>query len=79
MINTRHMMLVSRKSIQLMRTRRLCHWVPKGSYHIRTPHKEWESKQIYLIHRNKCKETTKMDKQRNNPQIKKGGISRKKK
>ena len=43
----------------------LCHWILQDTYYIRPHHQDRESKQLYLIHRNKHREAAKMRRQRN--------------
>ena len=56
-------------STQLGRQGRLCHWILQNTYYIRPHYQDMESKQLYLIHRNKDKDT-KMRRQRNMVQMK---------
>ena len=41
-----------------------------GHYYIRTRYQDMESKQLYIIHRNKHRQATKMKRQRNMAQMK---------
>ena len=45
-------------------------WTLQDTYYIRTHYQETESKQLYLIHRNKYREAAKMRRQRNKAQMK---------
>ena len=47
-----------------------CHWTLQDTYNIRQYYQDTESKQLYIIHRKKCKETTKTRRQRNMAQMK---------
>ena len=38
---------------------RLCHWILQDTYYIRPHYQDRESKQLYLIHRNKYREAAK--------------------
>ena len=57
-------------SIQLRTLRRLHHWLPQDSYHVRPPHKDRKSKQIYIIHGSNQKKGSSKGRQRNNLQTK---------
>ena len=48
----------------------LCHWTLQDTYYIRPHYQDMESKQLYLIHRNKYREAAKMGRQRNMAQMK---------
>ena len=48
----------------------MCHWILQDTYYIRPHYQETESEQLYLIHRNKCKEDAKMSRQTNMAQMK---------
>ena len=48
----------------------LCHWTLQDTYYIRPHNQDTESKQLYLIHRNKHKEAAKKRRQRNMAQMK---------
>ena len=47
----------------------MCHWNLQDTYYIRPHYQDMESKQLYLIHRNKHKEAAKMRRQRNTAQM----------
>ena len=49
---------------------RLCHWTLEDTYYIRPHYQDTESKQLYLIHRNKHREAVKTMRQRNMAQMK---------
>ena len=49
---------------------RLCHWTLQDTYYIRPCYKDTESKQLYLIHRNKHREAAKTKRQRIMAQMK---------
>ena len=49
---------------------RLCHWTLQDTYYIRPHYQDTESKQLYLMHRNKHKEAAKTRRQRNIAQMK---------
>ena len=48
----------------------MCHWTLQDTYYIRPHYQDIESKQLYLIHRNKHREAAKMRRQRNMAQMK---------
>ena len=48
----------------------LCHWTIQDTYYLRPHYKDTESKQLYLIYRNKHREAAKMRRQRNMAQMK---------
>ena len=48
----------------------LCHWTLQDTYYIRPCCQDTESKQLYLIYRNKHREAVKMRRQRNMAQMK---------
>ena len=48
----------------------MCHWTLEDAYYIKTHCQDMESKQLYLIHRNKHREAAKMRRQRNMAQMK---------
>ena len=48
----------------------LCHWTLYDTFYIRQYYQDTESKQLYLIHRNKHREADKMRRQRNMAQLK---------
>ena len=50
---------------------RLCHWTLQDTYYIRPRYQDMESKQLYLLSRNKHREDAKMRKQRNRAQMNK--------
>ena len=58
-------------STQLESQGRLCLWTLQDTYYIRPLYQAWEIWQLYLIYRNKCREFTKMRRQRNRAQMKK--------
>ena len=47
----------------------MCHWTLQDTYYIRPHYQDMESKQLYLIHRNKHREASKMRRQRNMAQM----------
>ena len=49
---------------------RLCHWTLQDTYYIRPHYRDTESKQLYLIHRNKHREAAKINRIRNMAQMK---------
>ena len=49
---------------------KLCHWTLQDTYYIRPHYQDMESKQLYLIHRNKHREAATMMIQRNMAQMK---------
>ena len=49
----------------------LCHWTLQDTYYLRPHYQDTESKQLYLIHRNKHREAAKTRRQRNMAQMKK--------
>ena len=51
-------------STQLGRQGRLCHWTLQDTNYIRPHYQDTESKQLYLIHRNKHREAAKIRRQR---------------
>ena len=57
-------------STQLGRYGRLCHWTLQDTYYIRAHYQGTDSKQLYLICRNKHREAAKMRRQRNIAQMK---------
>ena len=48
----------------------MCHWTLQGTNFIRPHYQDTESKQFYLMHRNKHREATKMRRQKNMAQMK---------
>ena len=48
----------------------LCHWTLYDTFYIRQYYQDTESKQLYLIHRNKHREAAKKRRQRNMAQMK---------
>ena len=46
------------------------HWTPHDTYYIKPDNQDTQSKQLHLIHRNKCKEAAKMMRQRNVSRVK---------
>ena len=49
---------------------RLCHWTLQDTYYIRPCYQDLESKQLYLIHRNKHREAATIRRQKNMTQMK---------
>ena len=49
---------------------KLCHWTLQNTHYIRPYYQAMESKQLYLIHRNKHREVAKTRRQRNMAQMK---------
>ena len=47
-----------------------CHWALQDTYYIRPHYQDMESKQFYLINRNKHREAAKTRRQRNMAQVK---------
>ena len=43
----------------------MCHWTLQDTYYIRPHYQDRESKQLYLIHRNKHRDAAKMRRHRN--------------
>ena len=56
-------------SAWLRRLGKLSHWSLQDTYYISPHHKDTESQQLYLIHRNKHREAAKMRRQRNMAQM----------
>ena len=50
--------------------REAVHWTPHDTYYIKPDNQDTQSKQLHLIHRNKCKEAAKMMRQRNVSRVK---------
>ena len=48
----------------------MCHWTLQDTYYIKPHYQDSESKQFYLIHRNKHREAAKMRTQRNMAKMK---------
>ena len=49
---------------------KLCHWTLQNTHYIRPYYQAMESKQLYLMHRNKHREAAKVRRQRNMAQMK---------
>ena len=53
----------------------MCHWTLQDTYYIRPHYQDTESKQLYLIHRNKHREAAKMSRQAPEKELNKWEIS----